>query len=103
VVRPLTTYDERASQAPQRPLRAPLAERARLAALTPWTADERRTALHAAAEALGIGMGKVAQALRVAITGTQVSPDISHTVTSPASDEAAAPHRRGPCKSAVRD
>ena len=25
-------------------------------------------------------MGKVAQPLRVAITGTQVSPDISHTV-----------------------
>ena len=32
------------------------------------------------AEALGIGMGKVAQPMRVAITGTQVSPDISHTV-----------------------
>jgi glutamyl-tRNA synthetase len=29
---------------------------------------------------LGIGMGKVAQPLRVAITGTQVSPDIAHTV-----------------------
>ena len=25
-------------------------------------------------------MGKVAQPMRVAITGTQVSPDISHTV-----------------------
>ena len=39
-----------------------------------------RAALHDTAEALGIGMGKVAQPLRVAITGTQVSPDISHTV-----------------------
>jgi len=29
---------------------------------------------------LGLGMGKVAQPLRVAITGTQVSPDIAHTV-----------------------
>ena len=37
-------------------------------------------ALHATAEALGLGMGKVAQPLRVAITGTQVSPDIAHTV-----------------------
>ena len=37
-------------------------------------------ALHATAEALGIGMGKVAQPMRVAITGTQVSPDISQTV-----------------------
>ena len=31
----------------------------------------------ATAEALGLGMGKVAQPLRVAITGTQVSPDIA--------------------------
>ena len=37
-------------------------------------------ALHDVAAALEIGMGKVAQPLRVAITGTQVSPDISHTV-----------------------
>jgi glutamyl-tRNA synthetase len=37
-------------------------------------------ALHATGEALGLGMGKVAQPLRVAITGTQVSPDIAHTV-----------------------
>ena len=29
---------------------------------------------------LQLGMGKVAQPLRVAITGTQVSPDIAHTV-----------------------
>ena len=36
--------------------------------------------MHETAEALGIGMGKVAQPLRVAITGTQVSPDIAHTV-----------------------
>jgi len=37
-------------------------------------------ALHDTAAALEIGMGQVAQPLRVAITGTQVSPDISHTV-----------------------
>jgi glutamyl-tRNA synthetase len=36
--------------------------------------------LQATAETLGLGMGKVAQPLRVAITGTQVSPDIAHTV-----------------------
>ena len=35
-----------------------------------------------------IGMGKVAQPLRVAITGTQVSPDISHTVYLAGRDEA---------------
>jgi glutamyl-tRNA synthetase len=37
-------------------------------------------ALHRIPAELGIGMGKLAQPLRVAITGTQVSPDISHTV-----------------------
>ena len=32
------------------------------------------------AESLGVGMGKVAQPLRVAITGTAVSPSIDYTV-----------------------
>ncbi len=38
----------------------------------------------------GLGMGKVAQPLRVAITGTQVSPDIGHTVYLAGRDEALA-------------
>lgn len=38
------------------------------------------TALRTTATTLEIGMGKVAQPLRVAITGTQVSPDIAYTV-----------------------
>ena len=37
-------------------------------------------ALRAAAEAVGLGLGKVAQPLRVAMTGSQVSPSIDHTV-----------------------
>ena len=61
--------------------RAPLADmRARLAALEAWTVDGIETAFRATVEASGLGMGKVAQPLRVAITGTQVSPDISHTI-----------------------
>ena len=36
--------------------------------------------LPTAAEALGLGLGKVAPAVRVAVTGTQVSPSIDHTV-----------------------
>jgi glutamyl-tRNA synthetase len=79
---PLTEYDE-AAVAKNLTLNAyaPLAEaRARLAQLNAWTAEGVSEALHATAEVLGIGMGKVAQPLRVAITGTQVSPDISHTV-----------------------
>jgi len=79
---PLTQYDEAAvAKHLNAAAQAPLSEaRARLAALPAWTADAVGAALHEAAEALGIGMGKVAQPLRVAITGTQVSPDISHTV-----------------------
>ena len=59
-----------------------------LAALPEWTAEAVGVALHDAAAALEIGMGKVAQPLRVAITGTQVSPDISHTVYLAGRDEA---------------
>lgn len=80
--RPLEQYDEAAvTKHLNAAAQAPLAEaRARLAGLPAWTAEAVAAALHEAAEALGIGMGKVAQPLRVAITGTQVSPDISHTV-----------------------
>jgi len=79
---PLTQYDDAAvAKHLTAAARAPLADaRERLAGLPQWSADAVSQALHATAEALGIGMGKVAQPLRVAITGTQVSPDISHTV-----------------------
>ncbi len=58
------------------------AVRERLAAIAPddWSIIEIDAALRAAAEQLGLGLGKVAQPLRVAITGTQVSPSIDHTV-----------------------
>jgi glutamyl-tRNA synthetase len=79
---PLVVYDAAAvakhlTQAAQAPLHA---ARERLAALPAWTVDGVSAALHDTAEALGLGMGKVAQPLRVAITGSQVSPDIAHTV-----------------------
>lgn len=79
---PLTEYDDAAvAKHLQREARAPLADaRVRLAALTDWNVEAVSAALHDTAAALGIGMGKVAQPMRVAITGTQVSPDISHTV-----------------------
>ncbi len=80
--RPLTEYDDAAvakhlTAATDAPLRD---ARERLSALTQWSVESVSVALHATAEALGIGIGKVAQPLRVAITGSQVSPDISHTV-----------------------
>ena len=56
------------------------AVRERLAKLEHWSAPAVHDALAATGEALGLGLGKIAQPLRVAITGTQVSPSIDHTV-----------------------
>jgi glutamyl-tRNA synthetase len=88
--RPLEQYDEAAvAKHLVVAARAPLLDaRMRLAALAQWTVDGVSNALHATAESLGLGMGKVAQPLRVAITGTQVSPDIAHTVYLAGKDEA---------------
>src|SRR5690606_42101401 len=55
------------------------AVRERLAAAT-WNPEAIDAALRETAEVLSLGMGKVAQPLRVAITGTAVSPSIEHTV-----------------------
>lgn len=79
---PLTQYDDAAvAKHLTAAAAAPLTDaRARLSALPAWTVESVSGALHATAEALGLGLGKVAQPLRVAITGTQVSPDIAHTV-----------------------
>ena len=80
--RPLTEYDEKAvAKHLVAAARAPLSDmRARLDAMPAWTVEAIEAAFHASVEASGLGMGKVAQPLRVAITGTQVSPDISHTI-----------------------
>lgn len=87
---PLETYDEAAvAKHLNAASQSPLAEaRARLAQAPEWTVESVSAALHEAAAALGIGMGKVAQPLRVAITGTQVSPDISQTVYLAGREEA---------------
>ena len=87
---PLTVYDEAAvAKHLGAAAHAPLGKaRECLAALAEWSAESVSVALHEAAAALGLGMGKVAQPLRVAITGTQVSPDISQTVYLAGRDEA---------------
>ena len=87
---PLAQYDEAAvAKHLKAGADAPLRDaHARLAALPAWTVEGIGEALHATAEALGLGMGKVAQPMRVAITGTQVSPDISHTVYLAGREEA---------------
>lgn len=88
---PLAGYDE---QAVSKHLHAPLAEAAlraaheQLGALADWTVADINGAIKAAAASLDVGMGKVAPTLRVAMTGTQVSPSIDHTVYLAGRDEA---------------
>jgi glutamyl-tRNA synthetase len=53
---------------------------AEIAKLQEWKVENIHTAIEAAAASIGEGMGKVAQPLRVAMTGTQISPSIDHTV-----------------------
>ena len=80
--RPLTEYDEAAVAKHLKPeaVAALTDARDRFAKLDTWTVEHVSAALHATAETLGLGLGKVAQPLRVAMTGTQISPDIAHTV-----------------------
>ena len=76
-------FDERAAKKHLRPVAlVPLeAVRAKLCAITRW---EKPEPLHAAviecAEALSLNLGKVAQPLRVALTGTAASPAIEFTL-----------------------
>jgi len=45
-----------------------------------WQPEPIHQLIEQVAAQLGLGMGKVAQPLRVAMTGTQVSPSIEHTI-----------------------
>ena len=58
-----------------------------LAAVTPWAAAGLDGALKALAEAAGLGLGKVAQPVRVAVTGGTVSPGIGETLELIGRDE----------------
>jgi glutamyl-tRNA synthetase len=51
-----------------------------LGALGEWTAELIHAAVNDAAAALGIGLGKVAQPIRVAVSGGSVSPPIDMTL-----------------------
>jgi len=88
---PLEQYDDAAvtkhlKTATARP--ALEAVHATLAAVPMWTVENVHAAIEAAAASIGEGMGKVAQPLRVALTGTQVSPSIDHTTFLAGRDEA---------------
>jgi glutamyl-tRNA synthetase len=88
---PLDSYDE---QAVAKHLKTPTARvaleaaHAQFAGLAEWNVESIHAAIEAAAASIGEGMGKIAQPLRVALTGTQVSPSIDHTVFLAGRDEA---------------
>ncbi|GBE47275.1 glutamate--tRNA ligase [bacterium BMS3Bbin12] len=75
-------YDEKAADKhlgeAQRPILTAL--RAALAELDPWTPEAVHATVGGVAEAAGLKLGKVAQPLRVALTGGTVSPPIDVTV-----------------------
>jgi glutamyl-tRNA synthetase len=54
--------------------------RKHLAALSEWSAPSIHGALNALAAHLGVGLGKIAQPMRVAVTGSSVSPPIDATL-----------------------
>jgi len=54
--------------------------RKRLAGLGEWSAAALNDVLNALAAELGVGLGKIAQPLRVAVTGSAVSPPIDATL-----------------------
>ncbi len=88
---PLESYDE---QAVAKHLKTPTARAAleaahsQFASIPAWNVADIHAAIEAAAASIGEGMGKIAQPLRVALTGTQVSPSIDHTVFLAGRDEA---------------
>jgi glutamyl-tRNA synthetase len=52
----------------------------RLSRLSEWTASAVHGALESLATERGVGLGKIAQPLRVAVTGGTISPPIDHTL-----------------------
>ena len=80
--RDFTAYDEKAAKKnltaeSVAPLRA---VRDKLSALDEWTAAGVHDAVNQTATELSVGMGKVAQPIRVAVVGTSVSPPIDVTL-----------------------
>jgi len=75
-------YDETAAKKNLRPvaLEPLLKARELLEALPEWTAEAIHAAVEQAAEALELKMGKVAQPLRVAVSGRAASPGIDVTL-----------------------
>jgi len=78
----VTAYDEKAAKKNLTAENAPLLEAvaARFAALPEWTAPAIHVSIDGLAKEQGVGLGKVAQPLRVAVSGGSVSPPIDVTI-----------------------
>ena len=78
----VTSYDEKAAAknltAETAPILAAISEK--LAELPEWRAPAIHTAIMAVAAEKGVGLGKVAQPIRVAVSGGTVSPPIDVTL-----------------------
>jgi glutamyl-tRNA synthetase len=80
--RDVTSYDEKAAKKNLTPEAAPLlnAVRTRLAALEGWHAPQIHECIQAVAAEQDAALGKVAQPIRVAVSGGSVSPPIDGTL-----------------------
>jgi glutamyl-tRNA synthetase len=80
--REFEAYDEKAARKNLTPDAEPVlrALHERLMALSDWSAGSIHEAIHAVAQRYGLGLGKVAQPLRVAVVGGAVSPPIDITL-----------------------
>ena len=77
-----TAYEEKAARKHLTAETVPVLEesQSRLSALADWRAESIHQSIQAQAEASGLGLGKVAQPIRVAVSGGGVSPPIDQTL-----------------------
>ena len=75
-------YDEKAAKKNLTTEAAPVLDAilAKLQSLDAWSASAIHEAVNAVASELSLGLGKVAQPIRVAVSGTSVSPPIDMTL-----------------------
>jgi len=75
-------YEDKAARKHLTPETGAVLEQARtaLAGIAEWTAGAIHEAIEAIAEAGGLGLGKIAQPVRVAVSGGSVSPPIDQTL-----------------------
>jgi glutamyl-tRNA synthetase len=80
--RDVENYDEKAAKKNLTPEAALILRDVvrQLDALAEWSAEGVHSVLNAIATAANVGLGKIAQPIRVAVTGTAVSPPIDGTL-----------------------